>query len=189
MGIVSKIFGASMAAFTTSLAYFQYECNKEKSEWEQSNISKFNETFDPNQTEAKAVALPFADKGVKNTIYYGKSYIFNQWAPCALMKLCQTVLPNFNHKLSTDQSMEKIAIHDARKEKPGSFHETGFTLVELDEEPKITDWRTSHYRVIRFKNIRQVISFQSYTLTVRSTSASESDLPFSKFLDLGKCSR
>ena len=32
---------------------------------------------------------------------------------------------------------------DARKEVPGGFHETGFTLVHLEEDPDITDWRTN----------------------------------------------
>ena len=39
-----------------------------------------------------------------------------------------------------------MTIFDARRESPGGFHETGFTLVTLDEEPVTTDWRTEHKR-------------------------------------------
>ena len=36
-----------------------------------------------------------------------------------------------------------VTIHDARKRSPGGFHETGFTLVELEKEPVTKDWRTN----------------------------------------------
>ena len=34
---------------------------------------------------------------------------------------------------------------DARKLSPGSFHDTGFTLIQLEEEPDVTDWRTNGF--------------------------------------------
>ena len=39
-----------------------------------------------------------------------------------------------------------MTIFDARLESPGSFHETGFTLVTLEEKPVTIDWRTEHKR-------------------------------------------
>ena len=38
---------------------------------------------------------------------------------------------------------QNITIYDARKNTPGKFHESGFTLIELDELPNINDWRSA----------------------------------------------
>jgi len=37
---------------------------------------------------------------------------------------------------------KNVTFLDARKNNPGDFHETGFTLVQLDNELDIKDWRT-----------------------------------------------
>ena len=37
---------------------------------------------------------------------------------------------------------QNITIHDARRNKPGKFLESGFTLIQLDELPNLQDWRT-----------------------------------------------
>ena len=41
------------------------------------------------------------------------------------------------------EALKNVTFLDARKKSPGNFHETGFTLIELDEEPITKDWRTS----------------------------------------------
>ena len=41
------------------------------------------------------------------------------------------------------KKLVNITIHDARKRPPGTFHESGFTLIELDKEPVTQDWRTN----------------------------------------------
>ena len=37
---------------------------------------------------------------------------------------------------------QNITIYDARRNNPGKFHDSGFTLIQLDELPNIQDWRT-----------------------------------------------
>ena len=37
---------------------------------------------------------------------------------------------------------QNITIYDARTNSPGKFHESGFTLIELDDLPNIKDWRS-----------------------------------------------
>ena len=38
---------------------------------------------------------------------------------------------------------QNITIYDARRNNPGKFHKSGFTLIELDDLPNIQDWRTA----------------------------------------------
>ena len=38
---------------------------------------------------------------------------------------------------------QNITIYDARRTNPGKFHESGFTLIQLDDLPNIQDWRTA----------------------------------------------
>ena len=61
--------------------------------------------------------------------------------PCALNKLYDFVIgPDF---LVDKFSLKNVTIFDARKKNPGDFHQTGFTLVEIDE-PITKDWRTQY---------------------------------------------
>ena len=77
-------------------------------------------------------------------------YFLIQSFPCAINKLIRYVgaISGGNNYADYAESGEKhnVTILDARKSSPGSFHETGFTLVSLDTEPITTDWRTSHYQ-------------------------------------------
>ena len=91
-----------------------------------------------------------AFKGEINKFDIGAGYILQQSAPCALMKFLnffnvinQSFDPNLDQK-QKDDIFEKmgvkidkhnVTIQDARKNNPGDFHKSGFTLVELDEEP------------------------------------------------------
>ena len=92
-----------------------------------------------------------AFKGEKKyTVDIGAGYILIQSAPCALMKFLdffnvidRSFDPNLDQKLK-EEIYEKmgikidkhnVTIQDARKNNPGDFHKSGFTLVELDEEP------------------------------------------------------
>ena len=45
-------------------------------------------------------------------------------------------------KKGLSMNKQNITIYDARKNNPGKFHESGFTLIELDELPNIKDWRS-----------------------------------------------
>ena len=44
--------------------------------------------------------------------------------------------------LTGDVNKQNITILEARENNPGKFHESGFTLVELEELPDIKDWRS-----------------------------------------------
>ena len=74
-------------------------------------------------------------------------YILMQSAPCALNKLeayLESLFGASNTTASdTDIEEHNVTILDARKHNRGGIHETGFTLITLDKEPVITDWRTS----------------------------------------------
>ena len=59
--------------------------------------------------------------------------------PCAIEKFWKFL----QNPLEPKKYEEKfVTFLDARKNNPGDFHETGFTLVELDNELDIKDWRT-----------------------------------------------
>lgn len=45
-----------------------------------------------------------------------------------------------------------VTIHDARQS-PGTFHETGFTLIKLDQEPETKDWRYSSEDIHLFHHL------------------------------------
>ena len=49
---------------------------------------------------------------------------------------------------------KNVTFLDARKNNPGDFHETGFTLIQLDNELDIKDWRTP---VQEGKNVVKIV--------------------------------
>ena len=72
----------------------------------------------------------------KNLHYY--YYILTQFCPCAIIKMITKVRHTINGHGDLDQlkphsENRTVTILDARKHKPGTFSETGFTLVTLDE--------------------------------------------------------
>ena len=61
-----------------------------------------------------------------------------QSCPCAIIKMIAKVRHTINghgdfDQLKTHIENHTVTILDARKHKPGTFSETGFTLVTLDE--------------------------------------------------------
>ena len=72
------------------------------------------------------------------TILSGPEFILTQFCPCAIVKMI-TKLRNIIHghadtdQLQTLHENHTVTILDVRKHKPGTFSETGFTLVTLDE--------------------------------------------------------
>ena len=121
------------------MAYFHIECiNERKEAAEKAATSR---VFRPDVTQVKDSTMPFCS-GDSMDLYIGISYILNSWAPCAVVKLAAFLDPVTVSNADTTE-FHNVTIHDARKERIGSFHETGFTLVELDAEPLTTDWRTS----------------------------------------------
>ena len=133
----SLLFGT--AALAAPIAYFQMLCYQEKEHFKGST-KKFNDVFDPDQTNAADVPMMFACKGTKNCIdlrfqkgqYEGKNSM-----PCAIEKFWKFVQnPTKTHE------EKKVTFLDARKNYPGDFHDSGFTLIQLESEPETKDWRT-----------------------------------------------
>ena len=68
----------------------------------------------------------------------GPEFILTQFCPCEIIKMITKVRHIINGHGDLDQlkpysENRTVTIHDARKHKPGTFSETGFTLVTLDE--------------------------------------------------------
>merc|ERR1712037_113376 len=51
-----------------------------------------------------------------------------------------------NYDYEDQRNLQPINIVDARKRDFGDFHESGFTLIKLDEDIDITDWRTPSHQ-------------------------------------------
>jgi len=125
------------------LVYFHIECKNE----EEAKKIKFVD-FQPDKTDVNDYTLPYCTKGAEVDTDIGFEYILIQSMPCSLLKLFMFVTgaasmydEKQNHP--SHKQRHNVTFYDARKSSPGSFHETGFTLVELDEEPETTDWRTA----------------------------------------------
>ena len=72
------------------------------------------------------------------TILSGPEFILTQFCPCAIVKMITKVRHIINgladlDQLQAHQENHTVTILDARKHKPGTFSETGFTIVTLDE--------------------------------------------------------
>jgi len=147
-GTLFRVSAYVLVALVAVLTFFHLECQKEKEA--DTGDSKFN-PFDPKQTDTKDVPLCFCKKGDVTILYTGFEFILMQSAPCALVKLVSLIrgmlkkqedLPDFCEQNEL-KKLVNITIYDARKKPPGTFHESGFTLIELDKEPETQDWRTS----------------------------------------------
>ena len=66
-----------------------------------------------------------------------------QWIPRSLTKLISLISGSLVERVAVALKGEEktINILDARKHSPGSFSETGFTLIKLEEEPQTRNWR------------------------------------------------
>ena len=163
MGKFLRISGFVLVALVAVLAYFHRECVKEKSI--RDSISKFDK-FNPDVTDC-TVELDFTPKGTITNLAIGPEYILVQSMPCALMKTLhffniigpnimdpeihkdpnfKNILKEFEEKMGYTPEKYNVTIKDARKTFPGEFHKTGFTLIELEEEPQTKDWRTAEVR-------------------------------------------
>ena len=72
------------------------------------------------------------------TILSGPEFILTQFCPCAIVKMITKVRHIIHGQADTDQLQtlqenHTVTILDVRKHQPGTFSETGFTLVSLDE--------------------------------------------------------
>ena len=118
------------------LAYFQYECMRSK--------ECQYDSYNPELTDS-IDALPFPQKGTVRQDHYGFfDFIVAPILPCAVKMLLMAVIRQFSQP-DDELNFKNITFVDARKHSPGSFHDTGFTLIQLDEEPDVTDWRTNGF--------------------------------------------
>jgi len=143
----SLFFVYVLIALFAVLLYFHLECLNDQEQERQARI------FKPEETDCRDIKWNFAEFGVDlemdldafgfdiTEVELGPTPILAQKAPCAVLKLINFFIDGFQFSRGSVVS-HSVTIYDARKNSPGSFHETGFTLIDLGEEPVTTDWRT-----------------------------------------------
>eukprot|EP00092_Neocalanus_flemingeri_P067682 GFUD01082642.1.p1 GENE.GFUD01082642.1~~GFUD01082642.1.p1 ORF type:complete len:347 (-),score=78.13 GFUD01082642.1:9-1049(-) len=139
-GSCLRVSGYVLAVLIAVLVFFYVECEQEK---EEALKKVVKEEFRPEETDVDDVPLGFCQYGETLELHMGIEFTLIQSVPCALVKLIKLLTCQTGTKLPEGVSIQNVTIYDARKNNPGSFHETGFTLVELEEDPVTTDWRTS----------------------------------------------
>ena len=124
-----KISASVLVALAAVFAYFHLECQRE--EEAKSKTSTFG-PFDPKQTDARDVPLKFCVKGTESELYLGIEIVLEQSAPCAVVKMVNFLGGGSDYaKLKGQTAAEpnktvaKVTIRDARKQSPGTFHDTG----------------------------------------------------------------
>merc|ERR1711983_5919 len=138
-----KVLLYTSATLGVILIYFHIECQREK---EAKAMDRFNEVYKPDKTDIET-KLPFLKKGTgAYELSLGPEFILTQICPCAILKMITKVRHIINGHGDLDhmvrlQENHTVTILDARKHKPGTFSEAGFTLVKLDEEPGTKNWR------------------------------------------------
>ena len=140
MGLCGGCLQASAAllvALAAVLVFFHFECMEERDREEQERLEQ---VFQPEVTDVVDVPLGFCRQGHDTTMSFGLEYILAQAAPCALTKLISRLGEKDYGK---PDETHNVTIYDARKTQFGGFHETGFTLIEVEDEIKTTDWRTN----------------------------------------------
>ena len=146
-GSCLRVCGYLLVPLIAILAYFHLECIKEKELLEK---TKFNEQYDPDMTDVTDYNMTFCRPGVDQGMSIGIEYMLFQSFPCAIIRLISKVSgSDLNDPAKTDNPLQKelhqMTFVDARKNNPGSFHETGFTLIQLDQQPLTKDWRSNKY--------------------------------------------
>jgi len=150
MGLYGSFLFCSVSFITVLLAvllFFHLECLKDQ---EKERLAR---VFRPGETDCKDIKWNFAEFGVDfemdldafgfdiTEVELGPTSIFAQKAPCAVLKFIDFFVDGFQFSRGSVIS-HAVTIHDARNNSPGSFHETGFTLIDLGEDPATTDFRT-----------------------------------------------
>jgi len=143
------------------LFYFHLECVKEKEEMQAEKDSLVVE-FNPDQTDVTDYPMPFSPPGAEIDVHLN---LLMTLMPCPVKKMflfiCREDRSETKKKayslgavkdkdgnviklnLEDKSKQVNITIHDARKMSFGEFHESGFTLLKLEEELDITDWRAN----------------------------------------------
>jgi len=171
MGLTSKLLKITFLTLTiisAILLYFHKECQKEAEENER---TRYNDVYHPEQTDWTG-ELPFSPADSVNLeLNVGVDFALKQSIPCCIMKMIiwagnllhggKTV----QHITATGAELNNITIMDARKHKPGSFKETGFTLITLDKEPETKNWRSDSEDVHIFQKEMEKYLIEMYPQT------------------------
>ena len=133
-GTFLKILLYTTVSLSVVLVYFHIECQKEE---EEKARTKFNDEYLPDQTDCEAV-LPFTSPDTDLLqLHIGPEFILKAITPCAFIKLMMFVgnqlYGNQMEKFGKKMENKTVTILDARKHNPGSFEQTGFTLIQLEE--------------------------------------------------------
>jgi len=138
-----KICLYTITTLCAVLLYFHFECLADK---EERDRDMFNDVYIPDQTDCIA-EQPFVKISEKEVIQFiGLETIFIQSLPCSVVKMIAFIKQDMLGYVSDDPKnnpafeFRNVTIFDARKQSPGTFDETGFTLIELDKLPETTDW-------------------------------------------------
>ena len=130
--------GALLVALAAVLVFFHLECVKERDREEQERL---DQVFQPEVTDGVDIPLGFYRQGQDTTMSFGLEYILNQVAPCALTKLINS--HGGGDYYGKPDETHHVTIYDARKTQFGGFHESGFTLIKVEDKIETTDWRTN----------------------------------------------
>ena len=130
-GTFLNILLYTSVSLSVVLLYFHIECQKEE---EEKARTKFNDEYLPDQTECEAV-LPFTNPETDLLeLHIGPEFILQACTPCAFIKLITFVrnqlYGNQMEDLEKKGNTKTVTILDARKHYPGSFEQTGFTLIK-----------------------------------------------------------
>ena len=142
-GSFFRLSGVTLVALIAILVYFHLECTKEAKIAKREVKPQFNDKFELDATDITTEII-FTKKGTDSKLNIGIDYAAKQWcSSCAVIKLLEFLLRSKTTIDYGNIEMKNITMLDARKHKIDDFHQTGFTLIELDEEPDIQDWRTN----------------------------------------------
>jgi len=127
--------------------YFYRECQEDAREQEEAEKMIVREEYRPDITEVHDVSLNFCNYGESQISHLGVWFMFGASLPCPIVKMLDFISPSasdLKERAAAQSEPHNVTIHDARKNNPGTFYETGFTLVTLEEELEDIDWRSNH---------------------------------------------
>jgi len=151
--VVLQYISYAAAPLAAVLTYFQIMGKKEQ---EEAIRNKFNDEYHPEITDCKAkLHFPKADVKEK-TLKTGLEFLLIQSAPVCVTKLFTflgQIIGISNLKdFAKDTEEVEFEVLDARNHKPGTFEETGFTLITLEKEPLTQNWAYGSNDVHLFKS-------------------------------------
>ena len=130
--------GAVLLSLLAALVPLQLECYRERDKLDQQEQGR---VYRPGLTEVVDLPMCFYNEGRDHEKIVGLDSILQTITPCAVTKL-MAFLGYISYEKYADD-VHNVTIHNARMIQSNGFHESGFTLIELEEDVHITDWRTN----------------------------------------------